>query len=95
LAILNRQLDRLNYVTLGELVKDLISGKISRLTEDQQVQIMNANLQASGQIPAVEGKPYDFYTQIDISDLYQYLKGRYQEHTCRLTYPQCFRDFFL
>jgi hypothetical protein len=26
--LLNRQLDRLNYITVGDLVKDLIAGKI-------------------------------------------------------------------
>jgi hypothetical protein len=31
LSLLNRQLDRLNYVTLVELVKDLITGKITRI----------------------------------------------------------------
>lgn len=36
IPILNRQLDRLNYCTLGDLVKDLINGKITRLTEEKQ-----------------------------------------------------------
>lgn len=96
LSLLNRQLDRLNYVTLGELVKDLISGKISRLTEDQQIEIMNTNLQTNGQITAVEGKPYDFYKQIDISDLQQYLKGKYHEHTakCYLSYFERYSSIF-
>jgi hypothetical protein len=31
---LNRQLDRLGYTTLGDLVKDLIAGKITRLTDE-------------------------------------------------------------
>ncbi|MGB8034495.1 MAG: hypothetical protein WCF03_11815 [Nitrososphaeraceae archaeon] len=35
LPILNRQLIRVNYDTLGDLVKDLISGKITYVTEDQ------------------------------------------------------------
>ena len=47
---LNRQLDRLGYTTLGDLVKDLIAGKITRLTDDQQIDIMKTNLQANGQI---------------------------------------------
>ena len=45
LSVLNKQLDRLNYVTLGDLVKDLICGRLTRLTEDQQIDIMNTNLQ--------------------------------------------------
>jgi hypothetical protein len=40
LPLLNKQLDRLNYVTLGNLVKDLIAGKITRLADDQQIDIM-------------------------------------------------------
>jgi hypothetical protein len=48
LAVLNRQLARLNYNTLGDLVKELIAGKITHVTEDQQINIMKANLQASG-----------------------------------------------
>jgi hypothetical protein len=66
LSMLNRQLDRLNYVTLGDLTKDLISGKITRLTDDQQIDVMNTNLQTTGQITGLSGKPYDFYKQIDI-----------------------------
>lgn len=81
LAVLNRQLIRLNYDSLGELVKDLIVGKITHVTEDQQINIMKTNLQASGQITGLSGKPYDFYKQIDITDLHKYLKGKYQEHT--------------
>jgi hypothetical protein len=50
LSNLNRQLDRLGYTTLGNLVKDLIAGKITRLTDDQQIDIMKNNLQANSQI---------------------------------------------
>jgi hypothetical protein len=47
LPVLNRQLSRLNYDTLGDLVKDLIAGKLAHITEDQQIDIMKANLHAS------------------------------------------------
>jgi hypothetical protein len=85
---LNRQLDRLSYTTLGDLVKDLIAGKITRLTDDQQIDIMKTNLQANGQITGLSGKPYDFYKQIDIEDFLNYLKSKYHEHTakCYLSY---------
>ena len=73
---LNKQLDRLNYTTLGELVKDLMSGKITRLTDDQQIEIMKTNLQTNGQITGLSGKPYDFYKQIGITDLQKYLEER-------------------
>jgi hypothetical protein len=45
LPLVNRQLSRLNYNTLGDLVKDLISGKLPHITEDQQIDIMKTNLQ--------------------------------------------------
>jgi hypothetical protein len=60
LPLLNRQLDRLNYITVGDLVKDLIAGKITRFTDDQQIDIMKTNLQTSGQVTGLSGKPYDF-----------------------------------
>jgi hypothetical protein len=50
LLMLNRQLDRLSYTTLGNLVKDLMAGKITRVTDDQQIDIMKTNLQTSGQM---------------------------------------------
>ena len=50
LPILNRQLIRANYDTLGDLVKDLISGKITFVTENQQIEIMKTLLHTNGQI---------------------------------------------
>ena len=88
LPLLNKQLDRLNYVTMGDLVKELIAGKLTRLTEDQQIDIMKTNLQTNGQITGLSGKPYEFYKQIDINDLHKYLIEKYHEHTgnCYLSY---------
>src|SRR6476646_3064370 len=81
LPILNRQLSRLNYDTLGSLVKDLIEGKLTHVTEDQQIEIMKTNLQANGQLTGLSGKPYDFYKQIDTNDLHKYLIEKCHEHT--------------
>jgi hypothetical protein len=89
LPVLNRQLSRLNYDTLGDLVKDLITGKLAHFTEDQQIDIMKTNLQASGQMTGLSGKPYEFYKQIGIMDLHNYLKGKYREHT-----GNCYRNYF-
>jgi intergrase/recombinase len=89
LPLLNKQLDRLNYVTMGDLVKDLIAGKITRLTDDQQIDIMKTNLQSNGQLTGLSGKPYDFYKQIDINDLHKYLIQKYHEHT-----GNCYRSYF-
>ena len=96
LSLLKRQLDRLNYVTLGELVKHLIAGKITRITEDQQIDIMNTNLQTNGQLAGLSGKPYEFYKQIDILDLQQYLTGKYHEHTakCYFSYFERYASIF-
>ncbi|MFY9870345.1 MAG: hypothetical protein WAK17_11540 [Candidatus Nitrosopolaris sp.] len=84
LPLLNRQLARFNYNTLGDLVKGLIAGKIAQVTEDQQIEIMKTNLQTSGQLSGLSGKPYDFYKQIDVSDFIKYLMGRYSEHTANM-----------
>ena len=37
LPLLNRQLARFNYDTLGDLVRGLIAGKITQVTEDEQI----------------------------------------------------------
>jgi hypothetical protein len=67
--------------TLGDLVKDLISGKLTHVTEIQQIDIMKTNLQSNGQITGLSGKPYDFHKQIDINDFHKYLVEKYHEHT--------------
>ena len=89
LPLLNRQLARFNYNTLGDLVKGLIAGKITQVTEDQQIEIMKTNLQTSGQLTGLSGKPYDFYKQIDVTDLLKYLIERYSEHTAK-----CYLNYF-
>jgi hypothetical protein len=89
LPLVNKQLDRLNYDTLGDLVKDLMAGKLTRLTEEQQIDIMKTNLQTNGQLTGLSGKPYEFYKQIDINDLHKYLIEKYHEHT-----GNCYRSYF-
>jgi hypothetical protein len=44
-----------------------MAGKIVRLTDDQQIDIMRTNLQTNGQLIGLSGKPYDFYRQIGIN----------------------------
>jgi hypothetical protein len=96
IQVLNRQLDRLNYTMLGDLVKDLIVGKITRLADDQQIDIMKTNLQTNGQLTGLSGKPYDFYKQIDINDLHRYLIEKYHQHTgnCYLSYFEKYASIF-
>ena len=86
---LNRQLDRLNYSTLGDLVKDLINGKITKITEEKQFEIMNTNLQVNGQFTGLAGKPYDFYKEIDLNQFLQFMLGKYHERTAR-----CYLSYF-
>ena len=97
LPVLNRQLDRLNYSTLGDLVKDLVNGKITRITEDQQIDIMNANMQGNGQVTGLSGKPFDFYKQINLEEFPQYMLGKYQKRTarCYLSYFDKYAEYFL
>jgi hypothetical protein len=96
LQLLNRQLDRLNYTTLGNLVKDLIAGKITRLADDQQIEIMKTNLQTSGQVTGLSGKSYEFYKQIDVNDFHKYLIEKYHQHTgnCYLSYFEKYASIF-
>ena len=65
LQLLNRQLDRLNYTTVGDLVKDLIAGKITRLADDQQIEIMKTNLQTNSQ-----ARYYVLYDPEKLTDKY-------------------------
>jgi hypothetical protein len=83
LPLLNRQLARFSYNTLGDLVRGVIAGKITQVTEDEQIEIMKTNLQTSGQLAGLSGKPYDFYKQIDVTDFLKYLKERYSDHTAK------------
>ena len=46
LVLLNRQLGRLGYQTLGDLVKDVLLGKITHVNEENQIEAMKINLQS-------------------------------------------------
>jgi hypothetical protein len=64
LPLLNRQLARFNYDTLGDLVRGVIAGKITQVTEDEQIEIMKTNLQTSGQLTGLSGKPNGFLSTV-------------------------------
>jgi hypothetical protein len=66
LPLLNRQLARFNYNTLGDLVKGLIAGKITQVTEDQQIEIMKTNLQTSGQLTGLSGSHMIFTKKLTL-----------------------------
>jgi hypothetical protein len=77
-------------------VKDLLLGKISRLTEEKQVEAMKINLQATGQNTAQLGCLYDFYKSVDIEDLRNEYMKRYRPKTCRcfVSYFRIYADIF-
>ena len=77
----NSQLKRLQCETLNELVKDLIAGKITRLTEDKQIEIMKAQAQATGLLTVQSGDRYDFYKRINDDDFHKWLMENYHPHT--------------
>ena len=78
-------------------MKDLIVGKLTRLTDDRQIDALNTNLQVTGQITSFNQESRtDFYKQIDFIEFKAYLKDRYHEHTanCYLTYFERYSDIF-
>jgi hypothetical protein len=89
LTLLSRELDRLGYETLGNLVRDLILGKITNLTEEKQIEAMKSNLQSFGQNTAQLGGHYDFYKNIDVEDMLKERMKRYYPKTAR-----CFVSYF-
>ena len=82
-------LKRLQCQTLNELVKDVIAGKITRISEDTQIEIMKAQAQANGLFTAQSGY-YDFYKRVDDSDFYKWLKENYHPHTAN-----CLHNYYL
>jgi len=96
LILFNRQLDKLGFETLGDLVKELLAGKITRLTEDKQIEIMKINSQGSGQYTLQRETNYDFYKKIDIDELLKEYERRYHPKTakCLVSYFRRYGDIF-
>ena len=94
--VMNRQLGRLGYETLGDLVKDLLLGKITHLTEEKQIEAMKINLQATGQNTAQLGGYYDFYKSVNSEDLLKEYMKRYHPKTsrCFVSYFRKYADIF-
>jgi len=57
--LFNRQLDNLQCKTLKDLCNLLISGKLRRLSDDEQMQNMNLQVQSSGLITTQMGQKFD------------------------------------
>lgn len=96
LILFNRQLEKLGFETLGDLVKDLLAGKITRVTEDKQIEIMKLNSQGSGQYTLQPETNYDFYKKIDIDELLKEYQKRYHPKTakCLVSYFRRYADIF-
>ena len=94
--LFNRQLDKLGFETLGDLVKELLAGKITRLTEDKQIEIMKINNQGSGQYTLQPETNYDFYKKIDVDDILKEFEKRYHPKTskCLVSYFRRYADIF-
>ena len=84
LGIFNKQLQRFGWQSLGDLVKDLMAGKIERMSPDKEFETMKIRAQAIGLLTSQLGGDYsEFYKKIDHEDFRQWLKNNYQERTAR------------
>lgn len=90
LGTFNQQLQRFGWETLGDLVKDLVAGKIERLNAEKEIEIMKTQAQTGGLLTRQLGDYSEFYKKIDHEDLKQWLKNYYHEHTAI-----CYYNYFL
>ena len=83
LSIFNKQLQRFGWQTLGDLVKDLMAGKIERMRPDKEIEIMKIQAQSSGLLTSQLGDYSEFYKKIDDDDFKLWLTNNYQARTAR------------
>ena len=93
--LFNLQLKRLQCITLNELAKEVIAGKLKRISEDEEIEIMKVQSQGSGLLTSQSGY-YDFYKKIDTNDFLKWLKDNYHIHTanCYYSYYLKYVDIF-
>jgi hypothetical protein len=93
--LFNLQLKRLRCITLNELAKEVIAGKLKRITDDEEIEIMKVQTQGSGLVTSQSGY-YDFYKKIDTNDFLKWLKDNYHIHTanCYYSYYLKYVDIF-
>ena len=89
--LFNRQLDNLQCKTLKDLCNLLIEGKLRRISDDEQVQVMNIQYQTTNLATAQVGQKFDFWKQVDEQDLLNWLLGRYHPHTAKCYYSYYIR----
>ena len=68
----------------------LIGGKLTILTDDEQIQVMKSQIQATGLSTIQIGEKFDFWKQIDDQDLHKWLLGRYHPHTAN-----CYHSYYI
>ena len=86
----NKQLDTLNCQTLKDLCNLLIAGKLRRITDEEQIDIMKVQTQATGLSTAQIGDKFDFWKQVDDEDFHKWLLGKYNSHT-----GNCYHSYYL
>jgi intergrase/recombinase len=100
LPTLNQRLNLYGYGTMTELTKDFILGKFPIITEDRQIQSLEANTQANGLKTAIVNGPFEpsFYKDTNLDDMLTYLLNirKLQEHNARslVSYFHRFADVF-
>lgn len=88
--LFNKQLDNLQCKTLKDLCSLLIGGKLTILTDDEQIQVMKSQTQATGLSTIQISEKFDFWKQIDDQDLHKWLLGRYHSHTAN-----CYHSYYI
>ena len=83
--LFNLQLKRLQCQTLNELAKEIIAGKLKRISEDEEIEIMKVQAQSGGLLTSQSGY-YDFYKKVDTNDFLKWLKDNYHIHTANCYY---------
>jgi hypothetical protein len=87
--LFNLQLKRLQCITLNELAKEVIAGKLKRISEDEEIEIMKVQTQGTGLFTNQSGY-YNFYRKIDTNDFLKWLKDNYHIHTAN-----CYYSYYL
>ncbi len=88
--LFNKQLDNLRCKTLKDLCNLLIGGKLRLLTDDEQIQNMKSQTQATGLSTVQIGEKFDFWKQIDEQDYHKWLLGKYHPHTAN-----CYHSYYI
>ncbi|MFB5600071.1 MAG: hypothetical protein ACE5SW_07590 [Nitrososphaeraceae archaeon] len=76
---------------INDLCNLLIEGKLRRISDDEQVQVMNIQYQTTNLATAQVGQKFDFWKQVDEQDLLNWLLGRYHPHTAKCYYSYYIR----